>query len=152
MTITGSLSASGAADGRDEKEAAMGASAWDYVVRYQADLAAALDALRRRVFDEGSYISPTSYGLVAPTSVEALCQEEYYWEFMGTYGTHSIIDVAQVVAADDEIRPARRQPPALTGHTSRARGALRAGVTSAAAVMDKSLPERLTRSDAAMRS
>jgi hypothetical protein len=79
----------------------VGASGWNYVVPYQADLAAALAALRRQVFHEGSYVNPAEHGLAAPTSVEALWQEEYYWEFMGTCGTHSILDIAQVVAADD---------------------------------------------------
>jgi hypothetical protein len=75
----------------------MGASGWEYLVPYQPDLQAALDGLRRQVFDSGDYISPVTWGLTAPESVEALAQQEYYWQFMGENGTHSIIDVLHVV-------------------------------------------------------
>ena len=75
----------------------MGASGWEYLVPYQADLQAALNDLRRRVFESGDYVSPVTWGLVAPESVEALAQQEYYWQFMGENGTHSIIDVLTVV-------------------------------------------------------
>jgi hypothetical protein len=40
----------------------MGASAWEYIVLYQPDLGAALDALRRQVFASGEYVKPSSYG------------------------------------------------------------------------------------------
>jgi hypothetical protein len=84
-------------------EEAMGASAWDYVVPYQPDLGAALDALRRQVFATGEYVKPGSYGdvfdLPEPSSVDDLTGQEQYWEFMGTSGTHSIIDVPHVVPA-----------------------------------------------------
>jgi hypothetical protein len=92
----------------------MGASGWEYVVPYQNDLGAALDALRQQVFASGDYIKPSSYGevfdLPDPASLEDLVAQERYWEFMGTSGTHSVIDVQAVVAADadDEfgaIRP-----------------------------------------------
>jgi hypothetical protein len=75
----------------------MGASGWEYLVPYQADLQAALDDLRRQVFHSGDYISPVTWGLTAPKSVEALAQQKYYWQFMGENGTHSIIDVLNVV-------------------------------------------------------
>jgi hypothetical protein len=87
-----------------EGEEAMGASAWDYVVPYQPDLGAALDALRRQVFASGEYVKPSFYGdvfdLPEPSSVDDLAEQEQYWEFMGTCGTHSIIDVLNVVPAD----------------------------------------------------
>lgn len=54
----------------------MGASGWDYIVPYQADLQAALDDLRRQVFSSGDYISPVTQGLAAPESVEALARQE----------------------------------------------------------------------------
>ena len=79
----------------------MGASGWDYVVPYQPDLQAALDDLRRQVFAGGDYISPVTWGLTPPESVEALAQREYYREFMGDNGTHSVIDVLEVVPYDD---------------------------------------------------
>lgn len=75
----------------------MGASGWEYLVPYQADLQAALNDLRRQVFESGDYVSPVTWGLTAPESVEALAQQEYYWQFMGENGTHSIIDVLTVV-------------------------------------------------------
>jgi hypothetical protein len=82
----------------------MGASGWDYVVPYQEDLGAALDALRRQVFASGDYLKPGYYGdvfdLPEPDSVDDLFEQEQYREFMGTSGTHSIIDVASVVPAD----------------------------------------------------
>jgi hypothetical protein len=85
-------------------EEAMGASEWEYVVPYQPDLVAALDALRRQVFASGEYVKPDSYGdvfdLPEPRSVDDLTEQEQYWEFMGTSGTHSIIDVLNVVPAD----------------------------------------------------
>lgn len=56
----------------------MGASGWEYLVPYQADLQAALNDLRRRVFESGDYVSPVTWGLTAPESVEALAQQEYY--------------------------------------------------------------------------
>lgn len=78
----------------------MGASEWEYVVPFQADLQAALDDLRRQVFAAGEYVSPVTWGLAAPESVEALAQQERYWQFMGENGTHSIIDVLKVVPYD----------------------------------------------------
>ena len=78
----------------------LGASDWEYVVPYQHDLGAALTGLRRRVFEDGDYISPAEFGLPAPASVEDLVHEEY-WEFMGTHGTHSILDVLDVTTPDN---------------------------------------------------
>jgi hypothetical protein len=81
----------------------MGASGWEYIVPYQQDLGAALDALRQAVFASGDYVKPHLVDdafddLPEPGSVEDLMQEQY-WEFMGTCGTHSIIDVHAVVPA-----------------------------------------------------
>jgi len=82
----------------------MGASGWEYVVPYQPDLGAALAALRHEVFASGEYLKPSFYGdvfnLPEPTSVEDLLEQEQYGEFMGTSGTHTIIDVWAVVPAD----------------------------------------------------
>jgi hypothetical protein len=83
----------------------VGASGWEYVVPYQADLSAALAALRQRVFEQGDYLKPSFYGEVFgvpdPDSLEDLNQERY-WEFMGQSGTHSIIDVYAVVPVDSD--------------------------------------------------
>jgi hypothetical protein len=75
----------------------VGASEWWYVVPYQDDLDEALDALRRRVFADGDFISPVDFGLPAPESVDDLAYQEMYEEFMGTNGTHSILDIARGV-------------------------------------------------------
>jgi hypothetical protein len=47
----------------------VGASGWEYVVPYQDDLGAALDALRRQVFASGEYLKPSFYGDVWPASL-----------------------------------------------------------------------------------
>jgi hypothetical protein len=78
----------------------MGASGWAHVVPYQPDLDAALAALRHQVFAAGDYIKPSRYGLPDPVSVDDLLEQEQYWEFMGTSGTHSIIDVPFLISAD----------------------------------------------------
>ncbi|MBO0831363.1 MAG: hypothetical protein J2P29_05275 [Actinobacteria bacterium] len=82
----------------------MGASAWEYVVPHQPDLSAALEALRQQVFAAGEYVKPSGSGwdLPEPASVEDLFAEQQYWEFMGSCGTHTVIDIFNgVIAADD---------------------------------------------------
>ncbi len=79
----------------------MGASDWQYVVPYQDDLEAALHALRRKVFTEGDFISPADIGLPEPESLSDLMYQEMYEEFMGTHGTHSIIDICHGVMPSD---------------------------------------------------
>jgi hypothetical protein len=86
----------------------VGASGWEYVVPYQKDLNDALAALRRQVFERGDYLKPSYYlkygpgfGVPDPASLEDLNQERY-WEFMGTSGTHSIIDVVAINPADSD--------------------------------------------------
>jgi hypothetical protein len=78
----------------------LGASDWEYIVPYQRDLVAALTGLRRHVFEDGDYISPSEFGLPVPASVDDLVNEEY-WEFMGTHGTHSILDTLDVTTPDN---------------------------------------------------
>lgn len=92
----------------------MGASGWEYVVAYQADLGAALAALRLQVFEQGDYLKPSFYGanggglgVPDPTSLDDLHQEPY-WEFMGTSGTHSIIDVFAAVPQDPTLKSSGR--------------------------------------------
>jgi len=63
----------------------------------------------------GDHVKPSSYGdvfdLPEPGSVDDYWEQEQYGEFMGTSGTHSIIDVRAVIpagyAGDDfgTIRP-----------------------------------------------
>jgi hypothetical protein len=68
----------------------MGASAWSYWVPYRDDVDAALQALRRDVFERGEYYRATPQ---APQSLEQLLERG------GESGTHSIIDVASVAPA-----------------------------------------------------
>jgi len=69
------------------------------------------------VFASGEYVKPSFYGdvfdLPEPASVEDLLEQEQCWDFMGTSGTYSIIDVPAVVPADAE--------DAFEGHRSRDR-------------------------------
>lgn len=68
---------------------------------YQEDLGAALQALRAAEFASGDYCSPTEWGMPAPATVEELFENELYWEFLGTNGTHSVLDVGRVISADE---------------------------------------------------
>ena len=65
----------------------MGASAWTYWVPYREDVNAALQALRREVFDRGEFYRA---GSGDPSSLEQLLEQG------GESGTHSIIDVLSV--------------------------------------------------------
>ncbi|MEU5092272.1 hypothetical protein [Streptomyces sp. NPDC021356] len=76
----------------------MGASGWDYVTRYDGDVEAALATLQARVFQE-EYGDGANY-----QCLEDLYEDE---EFMGTEGTHTILDVDRVVATDAPPVPSR---------------------------------------------
>ncbi|MGD1222041.1 hypothetical protein AB9Q10_26875 [Streptomyces krungchingensis] len=69
----------------------MGASGWDYVTGYDGDVEAALATLQASVFQD-EYGDGASY-----RSLEDLYADE---EFMGTEGTHTILDIDTVVATD----------------------------------------------------
>jgi hypothetical protein len=71
----------------------VGASAWDYVTTYDGDVEAALATLQARVFQE-EYGDDDQY-----RSLEELYEDE---EFMGTEGTHTILDIDTVVDTDDQ--------------------------------------------------
>ncbi|MBF9130173.1 hypothetical protein I0C86_14585 [Plantactinospora sp. S1510] len=78
----------------------MGASGWGYVVAYQPDLGAALDALRQKVFAEGDYWwargelghSASDYDN-RPATMRELFADEWVQES----GTHSILDMYRVL-------------------------------------------------------
>ncbi|MFD4142954.1 hypothetical protein [Streptomyces sp. NPDC058572] len=74
----------------------MGASGWDYVTRYHGDVEAALATLQARVFQE-EYGDGARY-----RSLEDLYEDE---EFMGTEGTHTILDIDRVVVTDAPPTP-----------------------------------------------
>ena len=78
----------------------MGASGWLYLVSYQDNLQAALDDLRLQVFAAGDFVGPADDGLPQPESIDELFEQDYLADFMGTCGTHSIIDVFGVIPAE----------------------------------------------------
>ncbi|UQU67568.1 hypothetical protein COUCH_15400 [Couchioplanes caeruleus] len=85
----------------------MGASMWDYITPFQPDLAAALQALRRQVFEEQEYyFLPGDDGW--PQTMEQLsADEEVHYT-----GTHSILDISRVIGPDEPddygtLRPLR---------------------------------------------
>lgn len=127
----------------------MGASGWRYVVPYQEDLEAALDALRRQVFADGDFISPAEDGYPEPASVEDLMRDEYAF-FMGTNGTHSILDVVMVVPDGDTEQLPGTIKPFAPDETRQVFGSMQPGRAdydrlADALIFDKiGLPERGT--------
>lgn len=69
----------------------MGAEPYEYTVPYESDTQAALDKLRRRVFDLGQY---NGAELNPPTPEAAV-------EMSGADGTRSILDITQVTESPD---------------------------------------------------
>lgn len=79
----------------------MGASGWDYVTKYEGDVQASLDALHARVFAE-EFGETGDYADLAELWADA--------EFMGTGGTHTVLDVPLAAAetggpAEGVLRP-----------------------------------------------
>ncbi|MFF3559509.1 hypothetical protein ACFYXS_05650 [Streptomyces sp. NPDC002574] len=74
----------------------MGASGWDYITKYDGDVEEAWGTLQTKVFQE-QYGSGTRY-----PSLKDLHADQ---EFMGTEGTHTILDIDRVVATDDPPTP-----------------------------------------------
>ncbi|MFE2147252.1 hypothetical protein ACFXA3_36925 [Streptomyces sp. NPDC059456] len=78
----------------------MGAGGWDYVTEYEGSVEASLSALQARVFAE-------EFGEAgAYPDLAALWADH---EFMGTQGTHTILDVVKVFPGPEEedgtVRP-----------------------------------------------
>lgn len=75
----------------------MGASGWDYVTDYKDGLPSSLDALHTDVFATERHFREEldEWDLPQPSSLDELWSEPYY-EFLGTNGTHSILDVPDV--------------------------------------------------------
>jgi hypothetical protein len=84
----------------------VGASGWDYYVAYQPDLQAALDELRRRVFEAGDYwwAVPYEFGKSAADFPDRPRTEAELWadESVQESGTHSILDMSRVVTDGEE--------------------------------------------------
>ncbi len=77
----------------------MGASGWQYIEPYGGDLVAALGALHQREFHllvaQGDAVDEESGEPLA--SIEELWEQEYFEE----EGTHSVVDVRRIIAADE---------------------------------------------------
>jgi hypothetical protein len=86
--------------------AAVGASDWDYRVPYQQDLGAALDELRRHVFETGDYwwAVPGEFGKSASDFPDRPRTEDELWaqEVVQESGTHSILDVYRVLTPGEQ--------------------------------------------------
>jgi hypothetical protein len=83
----------------------MGASGWNYVVGYQADLQAAFEALQAKVLAEGDYWwaardSSARDCADRPRSIEELFADEHVQES----GTHSILDMDRVLKPGEPPR------------------------------------------------
>jgi hypothetical protein len=84
----------------------MGGSGWEYVTPYEGSVEQSLRALHQRVFDDefAHCRSPDYFGSPMQTygSLEELWADE---EFMGNIGTHTVIDVYRLVAANEQFGP-----------------------------------------------
>lgn len=108
----------------------MGASGWEYYVPYQEDLGAALDTLRRQVFDRQDYYwvpedEDEGDGATAwPSTFDQLWKGERVQE----EGTHSILDMWRIVRPGEDpdygtvqpVQPAEAQRVAGTDRLTRA--------------------------------
>jgi hypothetical protein len=86
---------------REGQDRSVGASSWDYRTEFDGDIAAALAALQAEVFaDRYSWADDEQYDGVHRrryASIEELWQDEDIQES----GTHTILDVCQVVGPGD---------------------------------------------------
>ncbi|BAJ32092.1 MULTISPECIES: hypothetical protein [Kitasatospora] len=80
----------------------MGASGWDYLTPYRGTPQGTLDALHREVFAGSEWNGAGEY-----ESLEELWEDG---EFMGTEGTHSILDVPRSALAAEPARDGFVQP------------------------------------------
>jgi hypothetical protein len=84
----------------------VGASGWDYYVPYRSDLQAALQDLRRHVFETGDYwwAVPYEFGKSAAEFPNRPRTEAELWaeEIVQESGTHSILDMSRVAADGEE--------------------------------------------------
>jgi hypothetical protein len=83
----------------------MGASSWVYAVDYQPDTGAALEALRRQVFDAGDYfprsVNPDYAAVTGRQPMEANPPSiDDLLETQAEEGTHSILDICDGISAE----------------------------------------------------
>jgi hypothetical protein len=99
----------------------VGASGWDYYVAYQPDLQAALDELRRHVFEIGDYwwAVPCEFGKSAAEFPDRPRTEAELWadESVQESGTHSILwrSFGRFLGVDLACSSRRRFQPARLG-------------------------------------
>ncbi|WP_329121507.1 hypothetical protein [Streptomyces sp. NBC_01465] len=81
----------------------MGASSWQYIETYEGDVAAALATVRQReferVFVHGTYwdaLRPADRPFTSADDLDDLWEDEVF----GSAGTHTIIDVWEIIDAD----------------------------------------------------
>lgn len=81
----------------------MGASDWHYVVEYRDEVGDAFAELQRTVLAEGNYYKEFTFETFA--DLEVARNEDHFWEV----GTHSILDMMQVIGAHekDEVAAVR---------------------------------------------
>jgi hypothetical protein len=87
----------------------MGASGWDYYVRYQPDIATAFAQLQDEILESGDFLWREEWYGPRPTTrwqLSAIKDRDEFWE----EGTHSILDMDRIIPAEDEdeegaIRP-----------------------------------------------
>jgi hypothetical protein len=91
----------------------MGGSGWAYVVDHQPDVAAALEQLRRNIFEAGDYyprsINPEYAAFMGITPMESNpASLDDLLEIQASEGTHSILDIDDGISA--EPRPGTASP------------------------------------------
>ena len=74
----------------------MGASGWNYFADYDPDLESVLDRLREQVFREEAYYWPSK--APRPRTIDDLLSDQE----IRHSGTHSILDIDEVIDAADE--------------------------------------------------
>lgn len=81
----------------------MGASGWIHTTPYVDDPATTLRLLREAVFAVSDFSGLREWGCPVPASLGELFSSPVYREYLGTCGTHSILDVDTF--SDDERDP-----------------------------------------------
>lgn len=78
----------------------MGASDWSYTTPYVDDPATSLRLLREQEFAAYDFTELADWGCPVPASLDELFTTEVYGEYLGTNGTHSILDVGTFLTED----------------------------------------------------
>ena len=79
----------------------MGASGWDYYVRYQPDIETVFARLQDEILESGDFLWSEEWYGPKPTTrwqLMAIKDRQEFWE----EGTHSILDMDRIIPADDD--------------------------------------------------